>query len=200
MFDSAAHYTLENEEFEPPPKINEQFGYFRWFSRLQFCSCLLPKLIFLGATTGRWWDFFPCKFPAPKMRRSAVSSETKPFPKNPSTKIPQPGYIYVPVDFQLYIAPIFQGGWYLPRGGLLSWARSLCLDRGLGAEYPWWFKPVRYITHVLMFGTIGAGACAMVVGSGWKGGRLGEGRLHVGSRWAPRIFLEGAAAMSCHVR
>lgn len=51
-----------------------------------------------------------------------------------------------------------------------------------------------------MFGTIGAGACAMVVGSGWKGGRLGEGRLHVGSRWAPRIFLEGAAAMSCHVR
>jgi len=29
----------------------------------------------------------------------------------------------------------------------------------LGAEYPWWFKPVRYITHVLMFGTIGAGAC-----------------------------------------
>lgn len=29
----------------------------------------------------------------------------------------------------------------------------------LGAEYPWWFKPVRYITHVIMFGTIGAGAC-----------------------------------------
>ena len=34
--------------------------------------------------------------------------------------------------------------------------------RGLGAEYPWWFKPVRYITHVIMFGTIGAGACALI--------------------------------------
>ena len=29
---------------------------------------------------------------------------------------------------------------------------------------------------------------------GLEGRRLGEGRLHVGSRWAPRIFLEGAAA------
>lgn len=29
----------------------------------------------------------------------------------------------------------------------------------LGTEYPWWFKPVRYITHMIMFGTIGAGAC-----------------------------------------
>ena len=52
-----------------------------------------------------------------------------------------------------------------------SWCRVSCdqqshhLSKGLGAEYPWWFKPVRYITHVMMFGTIGAGACPSAIQS-----------------------------------
>eukprot|EP00913_Durusdinium_trenchii_P031063 g29090.t1 len=29
----------------------------------------------------------------------------------------------------------------------------------LGAEYPWWFRPIRWFTHLIMFGTIGFFAC-----------------------------------------
>lgn len=122
------------------------------------------------------------------MRRSAVFwNET--LSKNPSTKN-SPARVYIHTcRFQLYIAPSFRGGLYPSRGGS---------DRGLGAEYPWWFKPVRYITHVLMFGTIGAGACAMVgrrVGGGTVGGGKAVGLAPVGHQG----FLWRGGGL-CHVR